>query len=37
VSVVDWLLDADPSIRWQRLRDLTTAAADAVAAKQAAA
>jgi hypothetical protein len=35
VSVVDWLLDADPSIRWQVLRDLTDAPADAVAAERA--
>jgi hypothetical protein len=35
VTVVDWLLDADPSIRWQVLRDLTTAPADQVAAERA--
>jgi hypothetical protein len=23
MSVVDWLLDSDPSIRWQVMRDLT--------------
>src|SRR5579883_1988507 len=35
VTVVDWLLDADPSIRWQVMRDLTDAPADAVAAERA--
>jgi hypothetical protein len=33
-SVVDWLLDSDPSIRWQVLRDLTRAPADQVAAER---
>ena len=32
--VVDWLLDADPSIRWQVMRDLTGALAEAVAAER---
>ena len=32
---VDWLLDADPAIRWQVLRDLTDARADDVAAERA--
>jgi hypothetical protein len=32
---IDWLLDADPSIRWQVLRDLTDAPADQVAAERA--
>jgi hypothetical protein len=32
---VDWLLDADPAIRWQVLRDLTDAAPDEVAAERA--
>jgi hypothetical protein len=32
---LDWLLDADPSIRWQVMRDLTDAPADAVAAERA--
>jgi hypothetical protein len=32
VSVIDWLLDGDPAIRWQVLADLTDAAAGAVAA-----
>jgi hypothetical protein len=34
-SVVDWLLDADPAIRWQVMRDLTDAPADEVAAERA--
>jgi hypothetical protein len=34
-SVIDWLLDSDPSIRWQVLRDLTDAPADEVAAERA--
>src|SRR6187551_3841839 len=33
--VVRWLLDSDPSIRWQVLRDLTDAPADEVAAERA--
>lgn len=32
--VIDWLLDADPSIRWQVMRDLTDIPADAVAAER---
>ena len=35
MSVVDWLLDADPAIRWQVLRDLTDASPDEVAAERA--
>src|SRR5919198_263241 len=35
VTVVDWLLDSDPSIRWQVLRDLTDATAAEVAAERA--
>ncbi len=35
VSVVEWLLDSDPSIRWQVLRDLTDAPADEVATERA--
>jgi len=31
---LDWLLDSDPSIRWQVLRDLAGAPADAVAAER---
>jgi hypothetical protein len=34
-SVIRWLLDADPSIRWQAMRDLTDAAPDEVAAERA--
>lgn len=33
-SVIDWLLDADPSIRWQVMRDLTDAPAEIVAAER---
>ena len=32
--VIDWLLDADPSIRWQVMRDLTRSPAEAVAAER---
>ena len=35
MSVTDWLLDSDPSIRWQTLRDLGDATADVVAAERA--
>jgi len=35
VAVIDWLLDADPSIRWQVMRDLTGAPARDVAAERA--
>src|ERR671925_614407 len=35
VTVVDWLLDSDPSIRWQVMRDLTDAPANEVAAERA--
>src|SRR5262249_49809579 len=34
-SVLDWLLDSDPSIRWQVMRDLTGAPAEEVAAERA--
>jgi hypothetical protein len=34
-SVRRWLLDSDPSIRWQVMRDLTDAPADEVAAERA--
>src|SRR5262245_8912518 len=34
-SVIQWLLDSDPSIRWQALRDLTDAPADEVADERA--
>ncbi len=33
-SVVRWLLDSDPSIRWQVMRDLTDASADDVRAER---
>ncbi len=32
--VIDWLLDADPSIRWQVMRDLTDTPAEIVAAER---
>lgn len=35
MDVLDWLLDGDPSIRWQVLRDLTDAPADRVTAERA--
>jgi hypothetical protein len=35
MSVIDWLLDSDPAIRWQVMRDLTGAAPEAVAAERA--
>ena len=35
MTVIDWLLDSDPSVRWQVLRDLTDAPADEVAAERA--
>ena len=35
MTVIDWLLDSDPSIRWQVMRDLTDAPPDAVAAERA--
>ena len=35
MTVLDWMLDSDPAIRWQALRDLTDASADAVAAERA--
>jgi len=34
VTVLYWLLDADPAIRWQTLRDLCDAPADVVAAER---
>ncbi len=33
-TVVDWLLEGDPAIRWQVLRDLVDAPAEAVAAER---
>jgi hypothetical protein len=35
VNVIDWLLDGDPAIRWQVLRDLTNAPVVDVAAERA--
>jgi hypothetical protein len=35
MSVLDWLLDSDPAIRWQVLRDLADAPAEIVAAERA--
>ncbi len=35
MAVVDWLLDSDPSIRWQVMRDLTDAPAAEVSAERA--
>jgi hypothetical protein len=34
MTVIDWLLDADPSIRWQVMRGLTHEPADVVAAER---
>jgi len=34
MTVIDWLLDSDPSIRWQVMRDLTDEQADVIAAEQ---
>ena len=34
MTVVDWLLDSDPAIRWQVLRDITDAPPDAVAVER---
>jgi len=35
MNVIDWLLDSDPSIRWQVMRDLTDAPAEEVAVERA--
>jgi hypothetical protein len=35
MTVLDWLLDSDPAIRWQVLRDLVHAPVEAVAAERA--
>jgi hypothetical protein len=35
MGVIDWLLEGDPAIRWQVLRDLTDASPDEVAAERA--
>jgi hypothetical protein len=34
-AVINWLLDSDPSIRWQVMRDLTGARAEQIAAERA--
>jgi len=34
-AVIEWLVDSDPSIRWQVMRDLTNAPAEAVAGERA--
>src|SRR5712672_2964065 len=35
MSVIDWLLEGEPAIRWQVLRDLTNAPAEEAAAERA--
>ena len=35
MTTIDWLLDADPSIRWQVMRDLVDTPADAIARERA--
>jgi hypothetical protein len=35
MNVIEWLLDSDPAIRWQVMRDLTDAPAEDVAAERA--
>jgi hypothetical protein len=35
MTAIDWLLDSDPSIRWQVMRDLLDVPADGVAAERA--
>ncbi|CAN5527765.1 MAG: hypothetical protein ACR2JP_10965 [Acidimicrobiia bacterium] len=35
MNVIDWLLDGDPSIRWQVMRDLTDTPVAAVAGERA--
>jgi len=35
MTVAEWLLDSDPSIRWQVMRDLTDAPDERVVAKRA--
>jgi hypothetical protein len=35
MDLIDWLLESDPAIRWQVLRDLTDASPDEVAAERA--
>jgi hypothetical protein len=35
MTVIDWLLDSDPAIRWQVMRDVTHERADVIAAERA--
>src|SRR5262245_17115849 len=35
MNPLDWLLDADPAVRWQALRDLTEASSETIAAERA--
>ena len=35
MDTIDWLLDSDPAIRWQAMRDLARASPDAIAAERA--
>lgn len=35
VSAIEWLLDSDPAIRWQAMRDLTDATSEVIAAERA--
>jgi len=35
VTIIDWMLDSDPAIRWQVMRDLTDAPREQVAAERA--
>jgi len=35
MTVIDWLLDSDPAIRWQVMQDLLDEHPDAVAAERA--
>src|SRR5438034_9713065 len=35
MDVIEWLLDSDPAIRWQVMRDLTDAPEEQVAAERA--
>ncbi|HVW78022.1 MAG TPA: hypothetical protein VHB45_10445 [Alloacidobacterium sp.] len=35
MNILDWLLDADPAIRWQTMRDLTDSVPELIAAERA--
>ena len=35
MDTIDWLLDSDPAVRWQAMRDLTAASAEAIALERA--